>query len=71
MRLMAGRKEIEMGTYRKNPRYNVISLRVSDDTYNDFRQMASKNDLSISRLMRQVMDNFTRCLEPSAGMKEN
>jgi predicted transcriptional regulator len=60
-----------MGKYKASPRYNVISLRVSDTTYSELKHLASRHDLSISTLMRQAMDRFTCCHDPRAGMKVN
>jgi uncharacterized protein (DUF1778 family) len=44
-----------MANYKKKPRYNVISMRVSDDERKLLQTLASRNALSISDMMRQAM----------------
>lgn len=56
--------EKAMGKYKDTPRYNVISMRVSDVERNELQHIASRHDLSISKLMRQAMDIFTRYHDP-------
>ena len=59
-----------MGKYKDTPRYNVISMRVSDLERKDLQHIASRHSLSISDMMRQAMDVYTRYHEPiSAGLR--
>lgn len=37
---------------RENPRYNVVSMRVSDDEWEMLRQIKKETDRSISEIMR-------------------
>lgn len=48
-----------MANYKKVPRYNVISMRVSDDERKVLQKIASRNALSISDMMRQAMERIT------------
>jgi hypothetical protein len=60
-----------MGKYKDTARYNVISMRVSDDERNNFEHIASRHSLSISDMMRRAMDVYTRYHEPIAGALRN
>jgi arsenate reductase-like glutaredoxin family protein len=51
---------IVMANYKNIPRYNVISMRVSELERKELLQIASRNSLSISDMMRQAMDVYTR-----------
>jgi hypothetical protein len=53
-----------MGKYKDEPRYNVISMRVSDVEMGELQHIASHHSLSISDVMRRVIDVYTRRLEP-------
>ena len=48
-----------MSKYKEPPRYNVISMRVSDDERESLQKLASQNALSISGMMRMAMQVFT------------
>ena len=48
-----------MGKYKDTPRYNVISMRVSDYERQELEAIASCNDLNISQMMRAAMEHFT------------
>lgn len=48
-----------MGKYKETPRYNVISMRVSDNERQALQALASDNALSISDMMRCAMERFT------------
>ena len=56
-----------MGKYKETPRYNVISMRVSDIERKDLLHIATCNSLSISDMMRQAMEVYTRYHEPIAS----
>jgi hypothetical protein len=49
-----------MANYKNTPRYKVISMRVSERDRKELQQIASRNSLSISDVMRQAMDVYTR-----------
>ena len=55
-----------MGKYKDTPRYNVISMRVSDHERKELEHIASRHALSISDMMRQAMDIYTRYHGPIA-----
>jgi predicted transcriptional regulator len=56
-----------MGKYKDTPRYNVVSMRVSDGERKELQHIASQHSLSISEMMRQAMDIYTRYHEPIAA----
>lgn len=56
-----------MGKYKETPRYNVISMRISDTERKELQEIAYKNSLSISDLMRQAVDIYARYQEPIAS----
>ncbi len=43
------------GKYKDNPKYNVISLRVSDEEKSLLEEMTRQSSKSISRLMREAI----------------
>lgn len=59
-----------MGKYKDTPRYNVISMRVSDVEHKELLHIASRHDLSISKMMRQAMDIFTRYHDPIVASQQ-
>jgi glycerate-2-kinase len=56
-----------MGKYKDTPRYNVISMRVSDVERKELQHIASRNAFSISDMMRQAMDIYSRYHVPIAA----
>jgi hypothetical protein len=50
-----------MGNDKNTPRYNVISMRISDVERKELLLIASRNSLSISDMMRQAMGVFSQC----------
>lgn len=56
-----------MGKYKDTPRNNVISMRVSDTERIELQSIASSHALSISDMMRQAMEIYTRYHEPIAA----
>jgi len=56
-----------MGKYKDTPRYNVISMRVSDTERIELQNIASSHALSISDMMRQAMEIYTRYHGPIAA----
>jgi glycerate-2-kinase len=64
--------EAIMGKYKDTPRYNVISMRVSDVERKELKYIASRHAISISDMMRQAMDVYTRYQAPiAAGHRNN
>jgi predicted transcriptional regulator len=51
-------EEITMGRMRENPRYNVISMRISDEEREHLENIMDQTHLSISDIMREAMDYF-------------
>ncbi len=48
-----------MGRMRENPRYNVISMRISDEERLHLESLMNKTHKSVSDVMREAMDYFT------------
>ncbi len=44
-----------MGRMRENPRYNVISMRISDEERESLEQIMNETHLSVSDIMREAM----------------
>jgi hypothetical protein len=55
--------EQKMGRMRENPRYNVISMRISDEERVELETLVSITDKSVSGIMREAMDLFKSKLE--------
>lgn len=49
-----------MGKYKKHPKYNVISMRISDEEKLALEEMTRNSSKSISRLMREAMLHYSR-----------
>lgn len=47
-----------MGKMRENPRYNVISMRISDEEREHLENIMKKTKLSVSDIMREAMEYF-------------
>ena len=45
-----------MGKMRENPRYNVISMRISDEERSALEQLMYATNKSVSQLMREAME---------------
>lgn len=52
-----------MGRMRENPRYNVISMRISDDERMELESLVSLTDKSVSDIMREAMLLFKARLD--------
>jgi predicted transcriptional regulator len=48
---------------RENPRYNVISMRISDDERVELENLVSVTDKSVSDIMREAMLLFKARLD--------
>jgi len=49
-------QDIVMGTMKKTPRYNVVSLRISDAEKETLTEIARRMDRSISDVMREAVE---------------
>jgi predicted transcriptional regulator len=49
-------QDIAMGTMKKPPRYNVVSLRISDAEKETLTEIARRMDRSISDVMREAVE---------------
>ena len=54
-----------MGRMRENPRYNVISMRISDDERETLEQLVQTTHKSVSDIMREAMELITNQLAKS------
>ena len=52
-----------MGRMRENPRYNVVSMRISDDERLDLENLVTVTDKSVSDIMREAMLLFKARLD--------
>ena len=53
------REEKNMGRMRENPRYNVISMRISDEEREHLETIMGKTKKSISDIMREAIEYFS------------
>lgn len=51
-------EESEMGRMREHPRYNVISMRISDEERDTLQQIMQTTQKSVSDIMREAMELF-------------
>jgi predicted DNA-binding protein len=51
-----------MGRMSENPRYNVISMRISDEERETLQELISTTQKSVSDIMREAMELFKRQL---------
>lgn len=47
-----------MGRMSENPRYNVISMRISDDERESLQELINTTQKSVSDIMREAMELF-------------
>lgn len=52
-----------MGRMRENPRYNVISMRVSDEEREQLESLVLRTQKSVSDIMREAMNALTMQLD--------
>ncbi len=52
-----------MGRMRENPRYNVISMRVSDEEREQLESLVHRTHKSVSDIMREAMIALTMQLD--------
>jgi predicted DNA-binding protein len=60
-------EEQKMGRMRENPRYNVISMRISDEEREHLESLMSKTKKSVSDIMREAMEYFSDKYEQKAA----
>jgi predicted DNA-binding protein len=48
-----------MGKYKENPKYNVVSMRISDEEKLVLEEMTRQSSKSISRLMREAIQLYS------------
>lgn len=56
-----------MGKYKKQPKYNVISMRISDEEKLALEELTRNSSKSISRLMREAMLQYSHCFPRQAA----
>jgi len=44
-----------MGKYKENPKYNVVSIRVSDEERKIIRRLALSSNTSTAHLLREIL----------------
>ena len=55
-------KPVPMGKSTKNPRYNVISIRISEDERKRLNTLVERNSKSVSDIMREALGHYVaRC----------
>lgn len=52
-----------MGRMRENPRYNVISMRISDEEREQLDSLVKRTQKSVSDIMREAMTALTMQLD--------
>ncbi len=57
-----------MGAMKENPRYNVVSIRVSDDELEALQEVSKVTRKSISEIMREAM-TLIRAKEDTSIMR--
>ncbi len=63
------REAVKMGKYKEDARYNVISMRVSDDEKATLEALTHQSCKSISRLMREAIELYARQTQSFSGRK--
>jgi hypothetical protein len=56
-----------MPTWKENPRYHVISLRVSDEEKTTLEELTRRSHQSISSLMREAMQLYALALQKTTS----
>lgn len=58
-----------MGRMRENPRYNVISMRISDEEREALQRIMDRTNKSVSDIMREAMEIVKSRLNAAAEGK--
>ena len=53
--LVCMKGDMEMGAMKENPRYNVVSIRVSDEELEALQEVCKETNKSISTVVREAM----------------
>jgi hypothetical protein len=56
-----------MGNYKEHPKYNVISIRITDGEKAFFEDMKRKTRKNISMLMREAMQHYSHLCEAATS----
>ncbi len=56
-----------MGKYKEHPKYNVVSIRISDEEKEILDEMSKQDRISITSLMRMAISNYTSFRAVSAN----
>jgi predicted transcriptional regulator len=56
-----------MGAMKENPRYNVVSIRVSDEELEALQEVCKETNKSVSTVMREAM-SLIRFKEKNSGI---
>ncbi|MFZ2949722.1 MAG: ribbon-helix-helix domain-containing protein [Desulfuromonadaceae bacterium] len=56
-----------MGKYKENAKYNVLSIRVTDDEMAAIKEMQRDTHKSVSMLMREAMLQYTLFIDGAAN----
>lgn len=59
-----------MGNYKERPKYNVVSMRVSDEEKALLDRFSRVTHMSVSKVMREAMRRYSpqlECLGSNAG----
>lgn len=59
-----------MGRMRENPRYNVISMRISDEERDRLQMIMENTHKSVSDIMREAMELFSVQLENARQVEQ-
>ena len=59
-----------MGRMRENPRYNVISMRISDEERETLQRIMDRTNKSVTDIMREAMEIVKARLAANAAEKK-
>lgn len=57
-----------MGRMSENPRYNVISMRISDEEREQLELLVARTHMSVSDIMREAMGYFSEHYEQNGQL---
>ena len=60
-----------MGKHKKEPKYNVLSIRLTDEEKEFMSKMMRETRKSVSVLMREAMHNYTSLLKAAPSGEYN
>lgn len=59
-----------MGKYKKNPKYNVVSIRVTDEEKAIMDELKRNGHKNMSMLLREAMNQYERQFKVSCSRAE-